>query len=105
MNSFMNFMGSLYLHMKSVRLGAVFAWMAAMSFLPMLLGHHAQAGVATPQGEAFKAVKCRLLDTIINPAMAVIAGFGIWMVAYRNETPGWWVRRGDYARRFCLSPF
>ena len=61
MNSFMNFMSSLYLYMKAAHLIAAFAWMAGMFYLPRLFAYHAQAGVGTPQAEAFKTMERRLL--------------------------------------------
>ncbi|MGA8770177.1 MAG: protoporphyrinogen oxidase HemJ [Rhodomicrobium sp.] len=94
MNSFMNFMSSLYLYMKAAHLIAAFAWMAGMFYLPRLFAYHAQAGVGTPQAEAFKTMERRLLRTVMNPAMVVTIGFGIWMVVYRNESPGWWASSG-----------
>ena len=94
MNSFMNFMGNLYLYMKAAHLIAAFAWMAGMFYLPRLFAYHTQAGVGTPQAEAFKTMERRLLRTVMNPAMIVTIGFGIWMVVYRNESPGWWASSG-----------
>ena len=94
MNNFMNFMGNLYLYMKAAHLIAAFAWMAGMFYLPRLFAYHTQAGVGTPQAEAFKTMERRLLRTVMNPAMIVTIGFGIWMVVYRNEAPGWWASSG-----------
>jgi len=90
MNSLMTLMSSAYLYMKAAHLIAAFAWMAGMFYLPRLFAYHAQAGVGTPQAKTFKAIERSLLKGIMNPAMAVTLGFGIWMIAYRNEAPGWW---------------
>ncbi len=86
----MNFMGNLYLYLKAAHLIAAFAWMAGLFYLPRFFAYHAQAGVGTPQAEAFKTMERRLLNTVMTPAMAVTIGFGVWMIAYRNEAPGWW---------------
>ena len=94
MNSLMSFMSSMYLYMKAAHLIAAFAWMAGMFYLPRLFAYHARAGVGTPQAEAFKPMERRLLNAIMNPAMVVTVGLGIWMVAYRTEAPGWWASSG-----------
>ena len=94
MNSLMSFMSNAYLYMKAAHLIAAFAWMAGLFYLPRLFAYHAQAGVGTPQAETFKAMERRLLKGIMNPAMIVTLGFGIWMIAYRNEAPGWWASSG-----------
>ena len=104
MNSLMNFMSDLYLYMKAVHLIAAFAWVAGLFYLPRLFAYHAQIGVGTPQAETFKAMERRLLDRVMNPAMAVTIGFGVWMIAYLNEAPGWWAfpwlaARQDFACR------
>ena len=91
MNSLMNFMSNLYLYMKAAHLIAAFAWGAGLFYLPRLFAYHAQVRVGTPQAETFKAMERRLLNGIMNPAMAVTIGFGI---AYLNEAPGWWASSG-----------
>ena len=94
MNSLMNFMSNLYLYMKAAHLIAAFAWVAGLFYLPRLFAYHAQIRVGTPQAETFKAMERRLLKGIMNPAMAVTIGFGVWMIAYLNEAPGWWASAG-----------
>jgi protoporphyrinogen IX oxidase len=94
MNSLMNFMSNLYLYMKAAHLIAAFAWVAGLFYLPRLFAYRAKIGVGTPQAETFKAMERRLLNGIVNPAMAVTIGFGIWMIAYLNEAPGWWASCG-----------
>src|SRR5271157_1409440 len=84
MNSLMTFMSNLYLYMKAAHLIAAFAWVAGLFYLPRLFAYHAQIGVGTPQAETFKAMERRLLNGVMNPAMVVTIGFGVWMIAYLN---------------------
>ena len=58
--------------------------------MPRLYVYHAKIGVGTPQAETFKVMERRLLSGVMNPAMIVTVGIGIWMVFYRAEAPGWW---------------
>ena len=105
MNSLMTFMSNLYLYMKAARLIAAFAWVAGLFYLPRLFAYHAQIGVGTPQAETFKAMERRLLNGIMNPAMAVTIGFGVWMIAYLNEAPGWWASSGWLHVKILLVAF
>jgi len=68
-----------YLYLKSFHVIAAFAWMAGLFYLPRLYIYHAQVGVGTPQSETFKVMERRLLKAIMNPAMIVTVGFGLWL--------------------------
>ncbi|ADP71904.1 Uncharacterized protein family UPF0093 [Rhodomicrobium vannielii ATCC 17100] len=72
-------MNDAYLYLKSFHLIAAFAWMAGLFYLPRLYIYHAEVGVGTPQSEMFKVMERRLLKAIMNPAMIVTVGLGLWL--------------------------
>ena len=86
----MNFVGETYTLLRAAHLIAAFIWMTGLLYLPRLYVYHAKIGVGTPQAETFKVMERRLLNSVMNPAMIVTVGIGIWMAFYRAETPGWW---------------
>ncbi len=72
-------MNSAYLYLKAAHLIAAFVWVAGMFYLPRLYVYHAQVGVGTPQAETFKVMESRLLTAIMNPAMIITVGLGLWI--------------------------
>ena len=44
----------------------------------------------------------RLISGIMNPATAMTVGFGVWMIAYLNEAPGWWASSGSQHVKILL---
>jgi putative membrane protein len=75
---------SLYHWMKALHIIAVIAWMAGMLYLPRLYVYHAQVKIGSEMSELFKVMEHRLLRFIINPAMIVAWGAGLWLVHYTN---------------------
>ncbi len=78
-----------YMYLKAVHLIAAFAWMAGMFYLPRLYVYHAQFKPGSPQAETFKIMERRLLYAIMNPAMLVTVGLGLW-IAFVSHEPEWW---------------
>jgi putative membrane protein len=80
----------LYPALKSLHIISMVAWMAGMFYLPRLFVYHVEAPAGSPQSETFKVMERRLLNAIINPAMAATWIFGLWLAweigAYRE---GW----------------
>jgi len=80
----------LYPALKSLHIISMVAWMAGMFYLPRLFVYHVDAPAGSPQSETFKVMERRLLNAIINPAMAATWIFGLWLAweigAYRE---GW----------------
>lgn len=72
-------MNSAYQYLKAIHLIAAFAWMAGMFYLPRLYAYHAEVGAGTPQAETFKRMERGLLKIIMNPAMVVTVGLGLWI--------------------------
>jgi protoporphyrinogen IX oxidase len=69
----------MYEWIKAFHVIAVIAWMAGMLYLPRLFVYHCEAEPGSPQSETFKTMERRLLKAIINPAMIVTWGLGIWL--------------------------
>ena len=72
--------------LKALHILAVIAWMAGLLYLPRLFVYHCDAEKGSKQSETFKVMERRLLRGIMNPAMFVVWGLGLWM-AWRA---GWW---------------
>ncbi len=78
-----------YLLIKALHLMAMTAWMAGMFYLPRLFAYHAEAPVGGPVSEQFKIMERRLLRIIINPAMIITWGMGIYLILLTNAmAPG-----------------
>ena len=71
---------------KSLHVIAIIAWMAGLLYLPRLFVYHAASPVGSAQSETFKIMERRLLKAIMNPAMIVAWGAGLWLV----WQGGWW---------------
>ncbi len=50
-----------------------------MLYLPRLFVYHCEADPGSRQSETFKVMERRLLRAIINPAMVVTWGLGLWL--------------------------
>src|SRR4029078_1486482 len=75
----------MYQWLLAFHIIAVIAWMAGMLYLPRLFVYHCEADPGSRQSETFKVMERRLLKVIINPAMIVTWGLGLWL-AYSG---GW----------------
>ena len=69
----------LYPWLKAAHVIAIIAWMAGMLYLPRLFVYHCEAEPGSRQSETFKLMERRLLAAIINPAMVVSWGLGLWL--------------------------
>jgi putative membrane protein len=79
----------VYEWLKAFHVVAVIAWMAGMLYLPRLFVYHCRAEPGSVQSETFKLMERRLLKGIINPAMVVSWGLGLWLA-----WSGGWVMAG-----------
>jgi len=77
----------MYEWLKAFHVIAIIAWMAGMLYLPRLFVYHCEAEPGSRQSETFKMMERRLLKAIINPAMIVSWGLGLWLA----WTGGWYV--------------
>ena len=69
----------MYDWVKALHIVAVIAWMAGMLYLPRLFVYHCAAEAGSKQSETFKVMERRLLKAIINPAMIVSWGAGLYL--------------------------
>jgi putative membrane protein len=74
---------------RGLHILAVIAWMAGMLFLPRLYAYDAeQAGKPEPVRVEMQALlrvwQARLLRIIINPAMMLAFGLGLWLLHLRG---------------------
>jgi protoporphyrinogen IX oxidase len=76
----------MYEWLKAFHVIAIIAWMAGMLYLPRLFVYHCEAEPGSRQSETFKVMERRLLKAIINPAMIVSWGLGLWLA----WTGGWY---------------
>lgn len=76
--------GEIYHWVKALHIIAVISWMAGMLYLPRLFVYHTQVKIGSEASELFKTMERRLLRFIINPAMVVSWGAGLWLMKYTN---------------------
>ncbi|MES2984305.1 MAG: CopD family protein [Pseudomonadota bacterium] len=69
-----------YLLIKALHIISFTAWMAGMFYLPRLFAYHAAVSPSGPEAAIFTVMERRLLRAIMNPAMVLTLGFGIWLV-------------------------
>jgi putative membrane protein len=76
---------SMYLWLKAFHLVAVFAWMGGMIGVIYLFAWHARTEAGSPQAAVLSALERRLVQRVVNPAMVIAWGIGLWL-AWRG---GW----------------
>jgi putative membrane protein len=77
---------------KALHVIAVIAWMAGMLYLPRLFVYHCEAEIGSKQSETFKVMERRLLRAIINPAMVVTWGAGLWLALESGHYRSGWMQ-------------
>ena len=82
----------MYEWLKAFHVIAIIAWMAGMLYLPRLFVYHCEAELGSRQSETFKVMERRLLKAIINPAMIVSWGLGIWLAWESRYYVQWWLQ-------------
>jgi putative membrane protein len=78
----------LYPIVKALHIISMTAWMAGMFYLPRLLAYHAAVRIGTPEYSMLRIMESRLLRAIMNPAMLLTWGFGLWLVAITGYGTG-----------------
>lgn len=81
---------NFYLWIKALHVIAVISWMAGMLYLPRLFVYHASEDIGSQVSEKFKVMEFRLLKLIINPAMMVTWGAGLWLMFSGLVALGGW---------------
>ena len=87
----------MYLWIKAFHIIAVVSWMAGMLYLPRLFVYHAAAKPGSESSETFKVMERRLLNFIMNPAMALT-----WILGVVLLIQGGWMSAGWFHAKFVL---
>jgi putative membrane protein len=82
---------NLYLWIKALHIIAVMSWMAALLYMPRLFIYHTDAEVGSQQSETFKMMEQRLLKVIMNPAMMISWGLGLYLAWSIYGFQGGWL--------------
>lgn len=69
----------LHLWIKALHVIAVISWMAGLLYMPRLFIYHTDAPAGSTQSETFKTMEQRLLKVIMNPAMMISWGLGLYL--------------------------
>ncbi len=88
-----------YEYIKAFHLIAVMSWMAGLLYLPRLYVYHAETDIGSVRAETFKVMERRLLKAIMNPAMIVTFGLGVWLL-FLN--PGLLSEGWMHVKIFCV---
>jgi putative membrane protein len=80
----------MYLWIKAFHIIAVVSWMAGMLYLPRLFVYHAAAKPGSEQSETFKVMERRLLNFIMNPAMALTWILGVVLLIQGHWLDATW---------------
>ena len=88
-----------YEYIKAFHLIAVMSWMAGLLYLPRLYVYHAETDIGSVRAETFKVMERRLLKAIMNPAMIVTFGLGVWLLVLNPDllSEGWM-----HVKIFCV---
>jgi putative membrane protein len=82
---------NLYLWIKALHIIAVMSWMAALLYMPRLFIYHTDAEIGSQQSETFKMMEQRLLKVIMNPAMMISWGLGLYLAWSVYGFQGGWL--------------
>lgn len=68
-----------YYWLKAFHIIAFTVWMAGMFYLPRLFAYHASAPLGSESATLLAVMERNLLRLVMNPAMIITFGFGIWL--------------------------
>ena len=90
------FLANQYSLAKSLHLIALISWMAGIFYLPRLFVYHTQVDVGSDGDRRFQVMEQKLLRVIMNPAMIITWGAGLWLLVLNWAafgTAGWlWLK-------------
>jgi putative membrane protein len=69
----------LYPWLKALHVVAVIGWIGGMLVVLYLFVWHARAGKGSPQAELLSALEGQILQRVVNPAMVITWGVGLWL--------------------------
>jgi protoporphyrinogen IX oxidase len=77
--------------MTALHVVAVISWMAGLLYMPRLFIYHSDAAPGSEQSETFKVMEQRLLKVIMNPAMMITWGLGLYLAWDLFRFQGGWL--------------
>jgi len=83
---------NIYLWLKAFHLVAVFAWMGGMIGVVYLFAWHARAETGSPQAAMLSALERRIVQLVVNPAMVITWGIGLWLAWQGNWFSSGWLQ-------------
>lgn len=81
----------LYEWIKVLHIVAVISWMVGLFYLPRLFVYHADASETGEPSDTFVVMERRLVKVIMNPAMMVSWGAGLWLAWSGFAFSGAWL--------------
>lgn len=88
----------MYEWIKALHVIAVISWMAGFLYLPRLFVYHCDAKSGSYHSETLKVMERRLLRAIMNPAMIVAWGAGLYLI----HEGGWITEGWMHVKLSCL---
>jgi putative membrane protein len=79
-----------YLWIRALHLVAVLTWAGGMIGVIGLFAWHADAAPRSTLAETLAAMERRLIRTVVNPAMAIAWGVGLWLAIEGNWLASGW---------------
>ena len=76
-----SFLAAAHPWLKALHIIAVIAWMAGLLYLPRLYVYHADAPIGSNRAAMLEIMERRLLRGIMLPAVVMIYGFGLLLLA------------------------
>ncbi|MFY9829577.1 MAG: CopD family protein [Rhodoplanes sp.] len=70
---------NLYPWLKALHVVAVIGWIGGMLAVLYLFVWHTRAGEGSPQAQLLSALEGQILQRIVNPAMVITWGVGLWL--------------------------
>lgn len=81
---------AVYLWIRALHVMAVLTWVAGMFGVIGLFAWHADAEPRSPLAETLAAMERRLIGTLVNPAMVIAWGVGLWLAVEGNWLASGW---------------
>jgi putative membrane protein len=83
---------SIYLWLKAFHLVAAIGWIGGMLGVLYLFVWHARAEAASPQAAMLRGLERRVVQLVVNPAMVITWGIGLWLAWQGNWFSSGWLQ-------------
>jgi putative membrane protein len=71
----------LYDVIKILHVTAVISWLAGLLYLPRIFAYHTQVAAGSESDKIFQVMEKRLIRYIMNPAMVLTFGLGLYLAS------------------------